>query len=434
MEYSDKTHNFGGIGKRLPILANYSHDFFQFICVQLLSNFAVSFREEERKGRRGFLGDTQRRLREQAKLAGKSWNKNRQFSPISLWLRTDAFDSKSDKLPLRWSTETADWTGAAVVESERAKLRSGWWRRERRASMKAIQRGELRVAERSRTQLFQMSSNPRLAPVLLLLPSTPSLSPPSLLHACAMASSLTILLRIPDIESQLQNVKSEWKGLYRILNRIYTACMHELFRLGRPLVSVDVVIEGVCGHSIDQIIHNASPRFLMVLAPAGWVLGDLEVPVERYSMPQTADNAEPDLPAGVRAASGGFKQTVLGGTFDHLHIGHKLLISTAILLAIEQTTVGITAPELLSKKRDADKLEPLGDRIKSVQKFCNLFRKDLTYQILPIHDVYGPTKNDKTCEAIVCSEETRRGCELSMFNLSLSHDCYYSPAFTFRSK
>ena len=32
----------------------------------------------------------------------------------------------------------------------------------------------------------------------------------------------------------------------------------------------------------------------------------------------------------------------LGGTFDHMHVGHRLLLSEACLLAIQSITVGVT--------------------------------------------------------------------------------------------
>jgi len=32
----------------------------------------------------------------------------------------------------------------------------------------------------------------------------------------------------------------------------------------------------------------------------------------------------------------------LGGTFDHMHVGHRILLSEACLLATESVTVGVT--------------------------------------------------------------------------------------------
>lgn len=45
-----------------------------------------------------------------------------------------------------------------------------------------------------------------------------------------------------------------------------------------------------------------------------------------------------------------FKQTCMGGTFDHMHLGHKLLLTQAALLTTDVLHIGITGDQLLLKK------------------------------------------------------------------------------------
>lgn len=45
-----------------------------------------------------------------------------------------------------------------------------------------------------------------------------------------------------------------------------------------------------------------------------------------------------------------YKNVVLGGTFDRLHNGHKILLSEAILRCTERLTVGVTETNMLSSK------------------------------------------------------------------------------------
>jgi len=42
--------------------------------------------------------------------------------------------------------------------------------------------------------------------------------------------------------------------------------------------------------------------------------------------------------------------TCLGGTFDHLHLGHKLLLTNALFYTRETIIIGITSSSLLSNK------------------------------------------------------------------------------------
>ena len=41
---------------------------------------------------------------------------------------------------------------------------------------------------------------------------------------------------------------------------------------------------------------------------------------------------------------------MLGGTFDRLHTGHKVLLSEAVVLARKQLTVGVTDGDMLKSE------------------------------------------------------------------------------------
>lgn len=54
-------------------------------------------------------------------------------------------------------------------------------------------------------------------------------------------------------------------------------------------------------------------------------------------------------------------------------------------------------------------IQPCTQRIKEVKEFLNDVDPSITYNVVPINDMYGPTKEDPTLEMIVVSEETKRG-------------------------
>lgn len=54
-------------------------------------------------------------------------------------------------------------------------------------------------------------------------------------------------------------------------------------------------------------------------------------------------------------------------------------------------------------------IEPCSKRIADVTDFLEDVDSSLTYDVLPIDDMYGPTKDDPTLEMLVVSEESRRG-------------------------
>ncbi|OQO12795.1 hypothetical protein B0A48_02259 [Cryoendolithus antarcticus] len=137
----------------------------------------------------------------------------------------------------------------------------------------------------------------------------------------------------------------------------------------------------------------------------------------------------------------------VGGTFDHLHIGHKLLLSMTLFLPEKRSEgrpataiVGITGDQLLVNKKHASVLESWQDRQNAVEDFCdsitNFEPKDapkskqvttqndpgpngktvnlhypagLVVKCTEIQDPFGPTITEERISALIISAETRSG-------------------------
>ncbi|KAI8866134.1 hypothetical protein GQ42DRAFT_112298, partial [Ramicandelaber brevisporus] len=108
----------------------------------------------------------------------------------------------------------------------------------------------------------------------------------------------------------------------------------------------------------------------------------------------------------------------MGGTFDHLHAGHKILLTMAMWATNAQLFVGVTDDALLVNKKHAKFLESMSARTQNVRDFLYLVRHgtatiphDCYEGILvgPIADVAGPTATDPTFDGVVVSEETVSG-------------------------
>ncbi|KAF8912096.1 hypothetical protein CPB84DRAFT_1761253 [Gymnopilus junonius] len=129
---------------------------------------------------------------------------------------------------------------------------------------------------------------------------------------------------------------------------------------------------------------------------------DSESPL--VTLPGTPDISENPLPPF-------YPVTALGGTFDHLHSGHKILLSMGAFITCEKLIVGITDDVLLQNKANKHVLENLSTRTEQVRKFLQFFKPDIEADIVPITDVYGPTGWDPNIQALVVSRETLSGAD-----------------------
>ena len=101
-----------------------------------------------------------------------------------------------------------------------------------------------------------------------------------------------------------------------------------------------------------------------------------------------------------------YRYGVLGGTFDDLHAGHKLLLSAASTLCQEKVLIGITHEDLLRKKKLVELLQSYDQRKATVARFLSIINPKLSVNIVPISDPIGPSGTDPDLELLIVSQET----------------------------
>lgn len=106
-----------------------------------------------------------------------------------------------------------------------------------------------------------------------------------------------------------------------------------------------------------------------------------------------------------------FSAVVLGGTFDRLHEGHRLLLRAAAAAARERVVVGVSDGAMLANKEHAELIQPLAVRRKAVEDYLQELKPGLAVHTEPLFDAYGPSVEDAGLQAIVVSKETEKGGE-----------------------
>lgn len=97
----------------------------------------------------------------------------------------------------------------------------------------------------------------------------------------------------------------------------------------------------------------------------------------------------------------------MGGTFDHLHDGHKYLLRIALNIA-NSIEIGLTSQELLKNKKAASKLENYKTRETNLKNFIRSFADLNRVNIVEIKnwDDMAKYSQDPEYEGLILSQET----------------------------
>eukprot|EP00968_Pinguiococcus_pyrenoidosus_P009749 scaffold756_cov281-Pinguiococcus_pyrenoidosus.AAC.2 len=102
----------------------------------------------------------------------------------------------------------------------------------------------------------------------------------------------------------------------------------------------------------------------------------------------------------------------LGGTFDHLHNGHKRLLTVAAHVARDDVLVGITDPAMLAKKSHRRKIESFEARSQRVESVLRQLGCTARIRTVRIRDAAGPLTAERRIRTILVTSE----------NLGMAHE------------
>jgi pantetheine-phosphate adenylyltransferase len=151
---------------------------------------------------------------------------------------------------------------------------------------------------------------------------------------------------------------------------------------------------------------------LPIIPKLNQVLGAHEeytVPTSDLDLGSTSTSLEDST--NTSRESVGYATTALGGTFDHLHAAHKLLLHLSLFLTTHKLIVGVMTPFLLKSKSNAQLLQTLDERIRANKDFLSRQGTNVELDVVEIHDPFGPTAWDGDIQALVVSKETVSGGE-----------------------
>ncbi|KAG0240883.1 hypothetical protein B0O80DRAFT_459307 [Mortierella sp. GBAus27b] len=219
---------------------------------------------------------------------------------------------------------------------------------------------------------------------------------------------------------------SSFHSVQRLLSALYVSFTKQALALQRPLAELDIVFRESCGYPIGVGVEDQIPFDVFLGMPDA--VKDLEelnrtrskhnqttLPIFSLDLtPETevdthlVEAIDSSLPY-THVQEGQYQDVALGGTFDHLHAGHKILLSMTAWITSHRVVCGVTDDSMLKSKKFGQFMEPLDKRIATVERFLRAFKRGLVYEVVPIHDIYGPTITDDKLQALMVSKETLKG-------------------------
>ncbi|KAG8217573.1 hypothetical protein J3R82DRAFT_5724 [Butyriboletus roseoflavus] len=288
--------------------------------------------------------------------------------------------------------------------------------------------------------------------VVLDVLDTPHHLDPAIAAATNATSDALVVILLSDAFAP--TAPASWAQVQTLLAHVYVQASKAAHQQNNLLLDVSVLLNSVLSPdalppAIDvcfRVDDSTSPPPSLPTSPTHPLL-DISLPDPLSSVPHAFLPSHPrPAPsptfAQIRPSplSPRYPVVALGGTFDHLHAGHKILLSMAAWIASRKVVVGITGTPppsppssraqfssvdaLLKKKSNPHLLEPFHTRADRTRSFLMLFRPDLEYELFDLQDVYGPTGSDPDIQALVVSKETLSGAVAST---SLPHSlCHNS--------
>lgn len=105
------------------------------------------------------------------------------------------------------------------------------------------------------------------------------------------------------------------------------------------------------------------------------------------------------------------KYSILGGTFDRLHLGHQHLVKTAFDQS-EKVAIGLTTEKLLKNKFLSQTIEDYLTRENDLKQFFKKNNYLSRSTLIPLEDIYGNSLIDADIQAIFVTETTFPNAQL----------------------
>ncbi|KAN0021773.1 hypothetical protein ACTFIU_003917 [Dictyostelium citrinum] len=236
-------------------------------------------------------------------------------------------------------------------------------------------------------------------------------------------------IELDDSQSPSLNVQANIEPLKRLENiffNYYQILYNENPRLNVSIIPLDLIKQqensdngiirnglGLINHEIDILFLDNSMNPLEQENELKLINKHLNSPIK--SIDSTSIDTDFSYPKhfyqqsesgkNLKKWTPPFKGVVLGGTFDRMHPGHKVMLTMAALVCSDYMEVGVTDNSILTSKKYNELITPFEFRTEKTLNFLKLINPSVEYNMLKLLEPYANTMTSKKLECIVISPE-----------------------------
>jgi cytidyltransferase-like protein len=99
------------------------------------------------------------------------------------------------------------------------------------------------------------------------------------------------------------------------------------------------------------------------------------------------------------------RKVAVGGTFDELHRGHRVLLMKAFEIG-DHIVIGLCSDQFVKKLSKPHLTASYEERLEELNRFLSNLGVSERAEVIPLNEPYGPASTDETLEGLVVSQET----------------------------
>jgi pantetheine-phosphate adenylyltransferase len=99
------------------------------------------------------------------------------------------------------------------------------------------------------------------------------------------------------------------------------------------------------------------------------------------------------------------RKVAVGGTFDELHRGHRVLLMKAFEIG-DHVVIGLCSDQFVKKLTKPHLTASYEERLEELNRFLSNLGVSERAEVIPLNEPYGPASTDETIDGLVVSQET----------------------------